>query len=171
MLFRSIDDRAILQELAIQKGEIFVDAIIHGPNDPMCCAALATTRLYRLLENDLFLTHFTSKTSEGLERIIKIDSPLDGTETSGPFVIKGSVSVSPFENNLTYTVFPLTSHEPSGQAGFTISGDGLGGPGSFELPLDLSIGSYKGPVRIEISDVSPADGSYLAVTTLYLTLK
>ena len=166
-----IDDRPLINELAIQNGEIFVDAKIHGPNDPMCCAAFPTTRFYRLLENALFISRFTSKTSTGLERVIQIDSPADGSQISGPFVIKGSVSVSPFENSLTYTVFPLSSPELSGQAGFTINGDSMGGPGSFELPLDLTIGGFKGPVRIEISDASPADGSYLALDTLYVTLK
>ena len=166
-----IDDRPILIELAIRSGEIFVDAIVHGPNDPMCCAALATTRSYRLLGNQLFISRFTSKTSQGVERIIKIDSPADGTEINGPILITGTVSVSPFENNLTYTVFPLSYPDPSAQAGFTVKGDGLGGPGSFELPLDLTVGGYKGPLRIEISDVSPADGSYLALETLYLTIK
>ncbi len=166
-----IDDRPILNELAIQNGEIFVDAIVHGPNDPMCCAALPKTGYYRLIENSLILSRLTSKTSEGSERSIQIEAPADGSEISGPFLIKGSVSISPFENNLTYTIFPLDTNEPSGQAGFTINGDGLGGPGTFELPLDLTIGGYKGPVRIEISDVSPADGSYLAIDTLYVLLK
>ncbi len=34
-----IDDRPIINGLSIQNGQIFLDATVHGPNDPGCCAA------------------------------------------------------------------------------------------------------------------------------------
>jgi len=166
-----IEDRAVLNDLAIQNAEILVDATIHGPNDPQCCASQPSKRSYRLVDNSLVLSRLSTTTSNGAERAIRIETPANATEVNGPFVVKGSVTISPFENNLTYTVFAQGTKDPLEQAGFTISADGLGGPGTFELPLDLTKINYKGPVRIEISDVSPADGSNLAVDTLYVVLK
>ena len=166
-----IEDRAIINDLAIKNGEIYLDATIHDTNDAMCCPSLPSTRNYRLVENELVLSRFTTKTPNGAERSITIESPANGAEISGAFVIKGSVTISPFENNLVYTVFLPGTKDPVAQAGFTISADGLGGPGTFELPLDFTSAGFKGSARVEISDVSPADGSYLALNTLFLTLK
>jgi hypothetical protein len=166
-----VDDRPIINELAIKDGEIFMDATIHGPADAMCCPALPSTRFYRLIENSLVLSRFSTRTPSGAERIIQIDSPVNGTGISGPFVIKGSVTISPFENNLSYAIYKPGSNDPLEKAGFVISADGLGGPGTFELPLDLTRYANLGAVRIEISDFSPADGSYLASRTIFLTLK
>jgi hypothetical protein len=123
------------------------------------------------MEQELVLSSFVTKTIDGAQRLITIDTPANGAEISGPFVIKGGVTISPFENNLVYKVYVPGTADPVAQAGFTVSADGLGGPGTFELPLDFSAESFKGPVRIEISDVSPADGSILALKTLYLTFK
>ena len=166
-----IDDRAILHAISIQAGQILVDAIIHGPTDPMCCAGLPSKRAYRLIDNSLVLAQFSTTTANGLERLIQVDSPANGTQISSPFVIKGSVTVSPFENSLGYSVFVQGAKDPVLQAGFTVKGDGLGGPGSFELPIDPAKINFKGPLRIEIADVSAADGSYLAVSTVFLILK
>jgi hypothetical protein len=166
-----IDDRPVINNLSIQNGEIYLDATIHGIDDAMCCPSLPSTRNYRLVENELVLSRLTTKTPGGAERIIMIDTPANGAEVSGAFAILGSVTISPFENNLVYSVFLPGTQEPVAQAGFTISADGLGGPGVFELPLDFSAAGFTGPVRIEISDASPADGSTLALCTLYLTLR
>ena len=45
-----VDDRPQLNALSIENGEIFLDAVIHGPDEPMCCPTLRTTRHYRLVE-------------------------------------------------------------------------------------------------------------------------
>jgi len=166
-----IEDRAIINEIAVRDGGIFVDAIIHGPNDPLCCAAMPSKRFYRLNGNDLTLTQLSSTTPTGQERIIQIDSPANETEISSPFLIQGSVSVSPFENTLVYYVYAKDNPTPLAQAGFTISGDGLGGPGSFELPIDPARYNWNGPVRIVIADSSAADGSLLALSSIFVNFK
>ena len=166
-----IEDRAIINELKIVDAEIQVNATIHGPSDPMCCATVPSTRSYRLIENNLVLSRLSTKTVNGAERIIRIDSPADGVAISSPFTIKGSVSIAPFENNLLYKIYHQGSNDPLDLLGFTIDADVPGGPGTFELPLDFTKKGFKGPMRIEISDTSPADGSTLALCTLYLNLK
>lgn len=166
-----VDDRAMVNNLAIKDGEIYLDATIHDINDPMCCPSLASKRNYRLFDNQLVLSRYTTQRANSPERVITIDSPTNGAEISGPFVVKGSVTVSPFENTLSYSVFMPGTKDPVAQSAFTINGDGLGGPGTFELPLDFTAAGFKGPVRIEIADVSPADGSNNAVRSLFVTLK
>jgi hypothetical protein len=166
-----IDDRAIITGLKIVDAEILVEATIHGPADPMCCPTVPSRRSYRLVDKNLVLSSLSTKTQNGAERIIRIDSPANGVEISGPFTIKGSVSISPFENSLVYKIYKQGSNDPLDMLGFTINADGLGGPGTFELALDFSQKDFRGPMRIEISDSSPADGSTLALCSLYLTLK
>jgi hypothetical protein len=140
-------------------------------NDPACCPSLATTRNYRLIENALVLSRYTTQTPGGVERVIAIEAPANGSEVSATVTIKGSVTVAPFENNLAYTVFQQGGSDPLAESGFIIKADTLGGPGTFDLVLDLSKITFKGPIRIQISDLSPADGSFLAMSTLYLVLK
>ena len=167
----SIEDRALVNELKIENGEILVDVTVHGPNDPLCCPSQPSTRIYRLIENNLVLSRLSTNTPDGSERVIQINSPANGAELSGPFVIMGTVSISPFENNLVYRIFKPGASEPIDQAGFIISADGLGGPGSFELTLDMRQKGFMGPLRIEILDTSPADGSTLALATLFIISK
>jgi len=166
-----IEDRAIINNLEITNGEIRMDAIVHGPGDPACCAAQPSSRTYRLVKNALVLTRLTTKTPNGTERVIQIDSPANGAEISGAFIIRGSVTISPFENNLVYRIYSPDLTNPIEQAGFIISADGMGGPGTFELNLDLNKTNIKGPLRIDILDTSPADGSTLALASLSLISK
>jgi hypothetical protein len=166
-----IDDRPIINSVAIQNGEILVDSMIHGPNDPGCCPAQPVNQSYRLWDGRLVLSHFISETPSGVERIINIESPLDGAEVSGAFTVTGSFTISPFENNLSYSVFLEGTPDPIAQAGLMVNALEMGGPGTFELPLDFSAAGTTGNIRIEISDLSAADGSYLALDTLFITVK
>ena len=152
-------------------GEILLDATVHGPNDPGCCAAQPVTETLRLWDDKLVQTRHTSKIPDGTERIIKIDSPAQDSEISGPFTINGSVTIAPFENTLGYSIFVEGKADPIMQSAVMVSASEMGGPGTFTLPLDLTTSGEKGNLRIEISDVSAADGSYLAVATLFVTVK
>jgi hypothetical protein len=166
-----IDDRPKINSLTIQDGQINIDAVIHGINDPLANPTFAVTKTYQLAGDGLQLTRLTSQTAAGKDKIISISSPAEGSEISGPFTLKGSVTVAPFENSLVYAVSAEGAPEPFVQAGFTIQAETLGGPGAFELPLDFTAAGLQGPVRIQISDFSAADGSWLAVATLHLVLK
>jgi hypothetical protein len=166
-----IDDRPMVNALDIQNGEILVDAVIHGPNDPGCCPAQAVKQSYRLWDLRLVLSRFTSTTPLGQERIITIDAPANGAEVSGPFNVTGSFTISPFESNLAYAVFLEGTPDPIVQAGMLVNAPELGGPGTFQLPLDFTSAGIKGNLRIEISDLSAADGSYLALASVFVTIK
>lgn len=167
----TIEDRPLMKTLTIKNGEISLDAIVHGAGDPMCCASQPSTRTYHFIENNLILSHLTSTTPNGAERIIQIVSPVNQTEVNGPFMLQGSVSISPFENNLIYSVYTQSGNDVLDQGGFIVSADGLGGPGTFDLPLDFTHNGLNGPLRIQIADLSAADGSYLAIDSVYLIVK
>ena len=165
------DDRPIINGIAIQNGYITVDALVHGPYDPKCCADQPTNRIYLLQGGRLILSHVTTTTPSGDQRIITIENPVSGTTINTPFILKGGISTTPFENSLVYTLFGPGSNDPLDQYAFTVSGDGLGGPGTFELPLDLASKGIHGEIRIEISYLSPADGAYLAQDIITLTIQ
>lgn len=48
-----IDDRAIMQSVRLESGEIIVDAIVHGRNDPGCCPSTQISRIFRLVDQSL----------------------------------------------------------------------------------------------------------------------
>ncbi|MGC1376884.1 MAG: Gmad2 immunoglobulin-like domain-containing protein [Anaerolineales bacterium] len=167
----AIDDRPKVNSLSIQNGEILLDAVIHGPGDPGCCAAQPVTESFRLWGGKLTLTRFTSKTPGGVERIIKIDSPAPGSQLASPFTLSGSVSVTPFEKNLTCSIFLEGAPDPVVKSSITVNAADAGSPGSFALPLDFTAAGIHGNLRIEISDISAADGNPLALATLFVTAK
>jgi len=44
----SLGDRVQVNSVAIESGEITVDMVTHGPDDPLCCPTLEVTQTYRL---------------------------------------------------------------------------------------------------------------------------
>ena len=165
-----IDDRPTINSISITDGQIFLDATVHGPNDPGCCAAQPVTQVYRFVGGKLVFTSVSMKTANGLERVITIDSPADGSSASWPLTITGKVTIAPFENNLLYAVFDADNNELK-QGSFLVNADQPGSPGTFSLPLDLSSSGVTGPVRIQIEDSSPADGSILALGSVTANIK
>lgn len=167
-----IDDRPMINALSIQNGQIFLDATIHGINDPMCCATLETGRTYRYESGQLVMTGFSSQTPDGSRRTITISHPVDGDVflPPWPLTLTGDVSVAPFENTLAYKV--LDSGENQLQTGSVmVQASQPGGPGSFSLPLDLSQLGVSRAIRIQIEDLSPADGSLLAMGSVRIVIK
>lgn len=164
-----LDDRPMINSISIKDGQIYLDATVHGPNDPGCCAAQPVKNVYRLTGGKLAFTSISMKTANGLERVITIDSPADGSSASWPLTITGTVTVAPFENNLLYVVFDANNNQLN-QGSFLVNADQPGSPGTFSLPLDLGAG-VTGPIRIQIEDSSPADGSILALGSVAVIVK
>ncbi len=165
-----LDDRPMINSISIKDGQIFLDATIHGPNDPGCCAAQPVKQVYRFVGGKLVFTSISMKTANGLERVITIDSPADGSSASWPLTITGKVTVAPFENNLLYVVFDANNNELK-QGSFLVNADQPGSPGTFSLSFDLSSSGVTGPVRIQIEDSSPANGSILALGSVTVIIK
>jgi len=168
-----VDDRARLDSLSIVDKKIVADAMVHGPNDPMCCPTLpveATLELSLDGSMNLLRTSQSSQTPSGDVRKITITSPEQGAVVSNPCTLKGGVTIAPFENNLVYKVYdPKMKELASGP--LMVNAPDMGAPGTFELSLDLASTGYTGQIFVTISDLSAADGSTLAMDSIVLTLK
>jgi hypothetical protein len=166
-----VDDRPQLNALSIDNNEIFLDATIHGPDEPMCCPTLRTTRHYRLAETgQLDMTDFTTFTPDDRPRTITIEEPATGAEVFSSVQVRGSVAIAPFENNLTYSIKDIVGVELS-RGAISVSAPDLGAPGTFEavIPLgDILSGTV---VQVEVQDISAADGSLLAMDSVELVVK
>ncbi len=159
-----IDDRPKINALEISNGSIFLDLVVHGPSDAMCCPAFPVTRTYQLIGNALVMTNATSRTSNGQERTITIDQPQPETNVSGALTLSGSVTIAPFENTLRYRVYNAQGNELS-SGPLTVTAADMGGPGTFSATLDLT-NFPPGVIHIELSDLSAADGSVLALASV-----
>ena len=51
-----LGDRVQINSLSIEEGEIVVDMITHGPDDPLCCPAQQVVQTYELRDGELVLT-------------------------------------------------------------------------------------------------------------------
>lgn len=165
-----IDDRPQLNDIAIENNEVFLDAVTHGTDDPMCCPTLRSTRHYRLANDQLFRTDYTTFTPDGRPRTITIEAPASGTEIFNSVQIQGGVAIAPFENNLTYSIKDGAGVELSRGAVMVTAPD-LGAPGTFDEQISIGNIISGTVVTIEIQDISAADGSLLAMDSVELVVK
>ena len=165
-----IGDRVKVNSVAINGQLVALDMLAQGPNDPLCCPSLAETQTYRLTKGGLFLTGVTSRTPTGEARSITIHSPLDFSEAGASVGIKGDFSIAPFENTFTYTIQD-DSHHLLDQGSFQVKPDAQAGPGTFDVPIDLSKSSPGMIIHLAVQDVSAADGAILALGSVQLLRK
>ena len=165
-----LDDRPLINILAVEDGEIFVDAIVHDKDDPMCCPTLATTRNYLLNGVNLILTNYSTKTPTGDLREINIEAPVEGAQISGIVRLLGNITIAPFENNLVYRVYDLGGVELSAGP-VTVEATGLDAPGTFEKAVDLGNILTNTTIRIAVEDINVADGSLFAMDSVLLKVK
>lgn len=165
-----IDDRPMPNSISIVNGEIFLDVVVHDFDDGGCCPTLQTTQTYALIKNQLRLANYTTVAPNGVKREIIVSSPVDNTElTTRAFQLTGSVSIAPFENNLSFFVYDEDGNQY--MAGpINVTAPDFGAPGTFDtmMVLDtLAAGTY----YIEIQDQSAADGAILALDSVKIILK
>jgi hypothetical protein len=165
-----VDDRPQLKALSIENGEIFLEAVIHGPDEPMCCPTLRTTRHYRFADNQLDMTDYATFTSDGKPRTITIESPANGTEVFTSVPIKGKVAIAPFENNLAYRIYDISGIEVSAGP-ISVSALKAGAAGTFDALIPLGNVLSGTLIRIEVQDLSAADDSLLAMDSVELVVK
>ena len=165
-----VDDRPQLNMLSIANGEIFLDTVIHAADDPMCCPTLKTTRHYRWVDNQLDMSDYSTFTEDDKPRTITIESPTNGTEVFTSVPMKGKVAIAPFENNLAYRIYDVSGIELSAGP-ISVTAANPGTPGTFDalIPLgDILSGAH---IKIEVQDLSAADGSLLAMDSVELVVK
>ena len=165
-----IDDRPKINSITIEDGEVYLDAVIHGAEDLACCPALQTTRSYALVNNKLRMTNYSTSTPNGVKRTIEIISPANGTDSTGNVQVSGTVSIAPFENNLSYFIYDGEGKQlASGPVPVTAADPGA--PGTFSELIPLTGISTDTKIYLEIQDISAADGSWLAMDSVKLIVK
>lgn len=165
-----IDDRPVIESLTIENGAILLEALIHGINDPMVSPTLKVNQTYKLLENNLMMVSQVSTMQGGTERSITIDAPLDGSEVSGNVQLKGGMSVAPFENSLSFRILDLAGTELYSD-GFMVSSADLGEPAIFDNEIALPTLPSGIWVRLELAELSMADGSVMAMDSVVVKNK
>jgi hypothetical protein len=164
-----IDDRPQVNSLDLRDGTVFLDTVVHAPNDPGCCPEMQVTRAFQLVGDSITLVHATTRLDDGRERAILIESPLDGAEVSGQIVLTGTVTISPFENTLTVRVYNEQGNELF-VGPVTVAAPELGAAGTFTVTIDASAFPL-GRVRIVVADLSAADGSILALDSVEILVR
>lgn len=165
-----IDDRPLIESLKIEDGAILLSALVHGINDAMVSPTLGVEQTYKLLENYLFLVRQSSTPQGGTERSISIDSPLDGSEVSGTIQLKGSMPIAPFENNLRLRIIDLAGTVLFSD-GFMVTSADVGMPAVFDNQISLPTLPSGAWVRLELVELSMADGSMMDMNSVLVKIK
>ncbi len=163
-----VDDRPMIRQLLIEDGQIKLEAIVHGPNDPGCCPEQPVKRSFRVTPGGLALVYATTQLGE-TPRDIQIDSPLEDSRVSGSLEVRGGVSVVPFEATLNYRIYSERGEEY--QVGYImVDAPDYGQPGTFVKTIDLS-GIPSGVIYLEIAELSAADGSVVTLRAVRLIVE
>ena len=167
-----LGDRVTVNSIGIANSRITLDMLVHSPNDALCCPSQAMTQSFKFYWGPgLIQVHSTSGTPAGGLREIVIDSPVNSSEVSNQIQITGSVSISPFENTLLVRIMDA-NNSPFYQGPIQVDTPDMGAPGTFDVLVDLSsFPADPGMIRIEIMDLSMADGSILAMDSVDVKLK
>jgi len=164
-----VDDRPLINTLTLDGNTIILDASIHGVNDPAASPSMKVVEQYRLLQGNLTLVKFDSTIGDAV-RSITIDAPVSSQEVSGTLVVKGSMPIAPFENTLKYTIYD-ESGAVLDEGAFMVTAADMGAPATFENPLTLPVVTAGTVLRIELKEVSMADGSTLCMNSVEIVVK
>jgi hypothetical protein len=173
LVFRAsslVDDRPQINSLAMESGELFLDATVHGRDEPMCCPTLRTARHYRLVNNQLDMSDYVTFTPDGRPRTLVLESPANGAEVFRSVSVKGSVALAPFENNLVYRIYDIGGVELA-IGSITVTATEPGEPGVFEQTILLGNILSGAVVRLEVQDINAEDGSLFAMDSVELVVK
>jgi heat shock protein HslJ len=100
----SLGDRAQIEALSIEAGQIVVEMITHGPDDPMCCPTQQVVQTYALQGNELVLV-----SSEVISSEPAADPVITGVEWQWSGLIEtmpAAQSVVPDPENYTLVLQP-----------------------------------------------------------------
>lgn len=165
-----LGDRSRVEKLVVENGKIHLDMLRVGPNDAFCCASEPVSLTLDYTPAALMLRRLAMKTPGGQVREVRIESPADGALANGSVEIKGSFTIAPFENNITYRVYG-PDNALLLEAGSMVNAPDLGAPGTFIIPLDVAALGVKGRIRVEVFESSAADGSTVMLDSIFLEVQ
>jgi hypothetical protein len=164
-----VDDRPLINALTLDGSRIVLDAVIHGVSDAMADPTMKVVEQYAYANQSLVLTRFDSTISD-TARSITIDTPTAGQEVTGPVEVKGSMPIAPFENTLMYTIYDETNTVID-QGAFMVTAADMGAPATFDNQITLPAAASGTKLRIELKEVSMADGSTLCLNSVEVVVK
>lgn len=165
-----IDDRPIIDSVAIEGSVVKLQALVHAPNDPMVNPTTRISAEYSLRGGRLINTRLSSTFVGGGEHAIYIDTPRDGEGVSGSLRVTGSMPIAPFENNLSL----LISDPLSGQLlheGFMVQAEDMGAPAAFDNSVELPDVPAGTEILLLLSELSMADGTPMALDSIWLIVE
>ncbi|MCU0503113.1 MAG: Gmad2 immunoglobulin-like domain-containing protein, partial [Anaerolineae bacterium] len=140
-----LGDRVQIRSLTITDGVIVVSMITHGQNDPLCCPTLPVTQSYKLQGGKLVRESAVKAPTIMLaavvpvSRTITIVTPAEGQAVKSGVAVSGTISVTPFENNLVYRVYAGSNGQVIGSGSLTVKGEQTK-PGTFAGPIQFTPG-------------------------------
>lgn len=165
-----IDDRALIHSLVIENGEVILNANVHAINDPMVNPSVTMTTTYRIFNEGLSLWRQTTLMSDGTIRSINIDTPAEDEEVSGSVTITGTMPIAPFENNLQVQ-FIGQEGMPTSIGSFMVNALDMGQPATFNVTMPMSSFPLGALVKIQLMEVSMADGSPMLIDSVLVKVK
>jgi hypothetical protein len=165
-----IDDRPIINELSIVDSKIHLDAVVHGVGDSMVQPTLGVKETFQLINGALIMIKQNSTISGGVERSINITSPTANSTVGTTLKITGSMPIAPFENNLSFKVYDLSGKELF-NSGFMVSSADVGQPANFDNTVTLPALPSGSLVRLELAELSMADGSMLTMDSILVKIQ
>jgi hypothetical protein len=160
-----IDDRPVVKSLALENGLLGLEATTHGLQDAMCCPSFQTRRQYQLFGSQLILRQYESQTPSGQWRTITITSPRQVQSGAQSLLISGTVSIAPFENNLSYHILDTQGNELAAGP-VPVTAMDMGAPGTFQVDVPLDHISPGTTAWVALQDLSAADGSLIAMDSV-----
>jgi hypothetical protein len=112
------------------------------------------------------LTPLPQPTREVPSQDLTLEAPTESAEVYSPINLRGRARVMPFEGTLVIRVYDAQGEHIVEEP--IIAAGSLDGPATFDV--DIDVGTYIGPARIEILDLSVRDGSELAKATVSVTV-
>jgi hypothetical protein len=167
---RFIDDRAIIHSLVIENGEVILNANVHAFDDPMVSPSVTMTKTYRYFNDGLSLWRQTTLMSDGTIRSINIDTPMENEEVSGNVTITGTMPIAPFENNLQVQ-FIGQNGMANYIGSFMVDAEDMGQPATFNVTMPISSFPSGALVKIQLMEVSMADGSPMLIDSVLVKVK
>lgn len=160
-----IDDRPMIEQLSIENSRILLEGLVHGPSDPGCCPNQPVRWALRLMPAGLNLV-FASTRIGDLWREINLEFPVEDSRVGERVEVRGGVPVMPFEATLNYRVYSENGVEYQNSY-IMVDAPDYGYPGTFQKEIDLSE-VPPGVIYLEVSEISMADGSVVALTSVRL---
>ncbi|WP_322791594.1 Gmad2 immunoglobulin-like domain-containing protein [Bellilinea sp.] len=160
-----IDDRPMIEQLSIENSRILLEGLVHGPNDPGCCPNQPVRWALRLMPAGLNLVSASTRIGD-LWREINLELPVEDSRVGERVEVRGGVPVMPFEATLNYRVYSENGVEYQNSY-IMVDAPDYGYPGTFQKEIDLSE-VPPGVIYLEVSEISMADGSVVALTSVRL---